>query len=461
MYYSAAVVGINTSAFIEAAVVGKPVHTVLLPGDLRRQPGRHAALPLPARRSTAGCCARRARSTSTCRCWPTSLAGHGGGDAKAARFVDGFVRPFGRDEAATPRFVDAVERGRRRCRRRRRERRGRAAAGWRISLLFPLACRARAAPAHAAVAQADAQPAAQAVRASKLPLSCGGSSSSSTDHFIASGKRRKVGDAGRRLGADAEGRPSARPGEDAGRHRVRARRSETRELVTVLGRSGRPIILGPWLSETGFELLYWIPFLAWAKAYGNFDPERLVVVSRGGAAPWYRHITPHYEEIFSFYTPDEFRVAQRAPHRRAAGPAEAHRDLVVRPRDPRARAGASAGSRAPRCCIPSQMYQLFDHFWFQRDAGDAGRGVHRRSRPIPAAAAVRHPSRSFPSATSRRSSTATSALPPTPENRAFVTGYLADLAQHVDVVLLNTAQRSTITRTFRRSCAAACTRSTT
>jgi hypothetical protein len=33
------------------------------------------------------------------------------------------------------------------------------------------------------------------------------------------------------------------------------------------------------------------------------------------------------------------------------------------------------------------------------------------------------------------------ALPPTPDNRAFVTNYLVDLAQHVDVVLLNTAQR--------------------
>jgi hypothetical protein len=31
MYYAAAVVGLNTSAFIEASVVGKPVHTVLLP----------------------------------------------------------------------------------------------------------------------------------------------------------------------------------------------------------------------------------------------------------------------------------------------------------------------------------------------------------------------------------------------------------------------------------------------
>ena len=31
MYYSAAVVGLNTSAFIEAAVVGKPVLTITLP----------------------------------------------------------------------------------------------------------------------------------------------------------------------------------------------------------------------------------------------------------------------------------------------------------------------------------------------------------------------------------------------------------------------------------------------
>ena len=60
---------------------------------------------------------------------------------------------------------------------------------------------------------------------------------------------------------------------------------EARELVTVLGRSGRPIILGPWLSETGFELLYWIPFLAWAKAYASLHDDQLIIVSRGGAAP--------------------------------------------------------------------------------------------------------------------------------------------------------------------------------
>src|SRR5206468_1282512 len=38
-----------------------------------------------------------------------SLAPEGGGDIKAQRFVEGFIRPFGLDSAATPRFADAIE----------------------------------------------------------------------------------------------------------------------------------------------------------------------------------------------------------------------------------------------------------------------------------------------------------------------------------------------------------------
>ena len=57
---------------------------------------------------------------------------------------------------------------------------------------------------------------------------------------------------------------------------------EVRELVTALGRADETIVAGPWLTETGFELLYWIPFLTWARAYGNLAPDRLIVVSRGG-----------------------------------------------------------------------------------------------------------------------------------------------------------------------------------
>ena len=108
LYYSAAVVGLNTSAFIEAAVVGKPVHTVLLPeiSEANQEGTLHFHYLL----TVNGGLLRTARSLDEhVGLLAESLAGEGGGDPKAERFVSGFVRPFGRDQAATPRFVDAVE----------------------------------------------------------------------------------------------------------------------------------------------------------------------------------------------------------------------------------------------------------------------------------------------------------------------------------------------------------------
>ena len=356
LYYSAAVVGINTSAFIEAAVVGKPVLTVLLPeiSDDNQEGTLHFHYLL----DVNGGLLRASRSLDEhVPQLAAALAGHGGGDAKAARFVDGFVRPFGRDEAATPRFVDA-DRAAGALPAPRRERAG-AAARCACSLLFPLAVSALAAPAHAAVAQADAQPAAQGVRAAEAVGAAAGEAGrhQSVHRRRASGAKVATPIAASSLTPKA-GRQRDPAKTLAGTEFREAK--ETRELVTVLGRSGRPIILGPWLSETGFELLYWIPFLAWAKAYGNFDPERLVVVSRGGAAPWYRHITPHYEDDLLVLHAGRVPRRERAADRRAAGTAEAHRDLVVRSRDPRARAGEARphgrrGAASRRRCTSSSI----------------------------------------------------------------------------------------------------------
>jgi hypothetical protein len=49
----------------------------------------------------------------------------------------------------------------------------------------------------------------------------------------------------------------------------------------------RPIVVGPWRTELGFEALYWLPWLTkWREQYG-IAKERLIAVSRGGAACWY------------------------------------------------------------------------------------------------------------------------------------------------------------------------------
>ena len=69
-----------------------------------------------------------------------------------------------------------------------------------------------------------------------------------------------------------------------------------------------PIVAGPWLGEVGFELLYWIPFLAWFVERFDVPRERMVIVSRGGTRDWYAHLSSHYRDVFDHVTPAEFRA---------------------------------------------------------------------------------------------------------------------------------------------------------
>lgn len=55
-----------------------------------------------------------------------------------------------------------------------------------------------------------------------------------------------------------------------------------------LARSKTAILLGPWRSEVGFEVLYWIPFLNAFRAKYEIDDNRLITIGRGGSAAWYR-----------------------------------------------------------------------------------------------------------------------------------------------------------------------------
>jgi hypothetical protein len=106
IFHSVAVVGINTTAMIEAAVVGRSVHTLLLPEFETSQLGTahfHYLLEV------GGGLLEAART------WGEhldALAGAvAGADAGAARrraFLEQFVRPYGLDRPALPFFVDAL-----------------------------------------------------------------------------------------------------------------------------------------------------------------------------------------------------------------------------------------------------------------------------------------------------------------------------------------------------------------
>jgi hypothetical protein len=213
---------------------------------------------------------------------------------------------------------------------------------------------------------------------------------------------------------------------------------EVRELVTALGRLDEPIVAGPWLTETGFELLYWIPFLAWARAYGNFAPERLVVISRGGAGAWYRNITTRSGDVLRYYSPDEFR-ARNEERLRALGGRMKHLEVSAFDREIVQRVVADQNLGKIRLLHPSVMYRLFGGYWRQLapvtlvDAFTAFGALPRPDRPdIRALLPRRYVAVKF---------YANGALPDTPENRAFVSETLRHLAQSTDVVLLNSGVR--------------------
>ena len=109
LYHASAVVGLNTSAMIEAGILGRPVHTVLLPEFNDSQEGTvhfHYLLDGPDALLWA------ARSLDQhADMLAASLEGRSADPDRSARFVRTFVRPGPIDTPATVRFVDALEQG--------------------------------------------------------------------------------------------------------------------------------------------------------------------------------------------------------------------------------------------------------------------------------------------------------------------------------------------------------------
>ena len=178
-------------------------------------------------------------------------------------------------------------------------------------------------------------------------------------------------------------RRAGRLGEQAGA--FRAERQVEREIAAV-ARGRRPIIVGPWLSEVGFEVLYWIPFLRWFEDRYRVDRERVIAVSRGGVAEWYGDVASRYVEIFDHVDPDTFsrRNAERRDDNESGGqkqtaPGALDRDIV-------AVACREAGIEGAVVCHPSLMYRLFGQFWFGNRALDL---VTSRTRHLPLTVTLR------------------------------------------------------------------------
>jgi hypothetical protein len=158
-------------------------------------------------------------------------------------------------------------------------------------------------------------------------------------------------------------------------------RSE-REIAGIAG-SSQPIVLGPWLSEVGFELLYWIPFLRRLVERYELDPDRLVAVSRGGVDSWYEGLTSHYIEALRVVTPREVLTARA--RRIARTGSEKHMEIDALDKN-LFRAGADAVGGEAAWLHPRLLYRLMYWTWTYGDLRPFER--HTLHRRIPARDAV-------------------------------------------------------------------------
>jgi hypothetical protein len=210
-------------------------------------------------------------------------------------------------------------------------------------------------------------------------------------------------------------------------------RDERRVLQRLerLTAGDRPIVVGPWTGEVGFELLYWVPFVSWFRQHFDVDPRRLIVVSRGGVASWYARDAHRYVDLFAHASADEYREATNLS-KKQRGPSRF--DLTVLRRMARAEQWGRV-----RLLHPQLMYRLFWEFWKGRAAADR---VTKYSSYAPIAArAPQESRRALPASYVAARFYFSNAFPETPANRAFVNEVLTSLAEVTDVVLLNTPFR--------------------
>jgi hypothetical protein len=126
LHHAAAVVGLNTSAMIEAGILGKPVHTIITDAFAG---GQEQTLHFEYLRSENGGLLHESRTFDEhLRKLDGSLRDPA--PERGLRFVEQFVRPRGLDTRVTPLMVEEIERAARIVKRPRRQAFWRHTAGW-------------------------------------------------------------------------------------------------------------------------------------------------------------------------------------------------------------------------------------------------------------------------------------------------------------------------------------------
>ena len=134
------------------------------------------------------------------------------------------------------------------------------------------------------------------------------------------------------------------------------------EIGRVVSGTG-PIFVGPWLAEVGYEVLYWVPFLRWVQDRFRVNPERLIVVSRGGVQDWYRDIATRYVEIFDVLSPQELSARNEQRQTTDEGGGRKQSKLAALDEMLLMSARSQTGVRGGPVLHPSHLFRLFQDVW--------------------------------------------------------------------------------------------------
>ena len=212
---------------------------------------------------------------------------------------------------------------------------------------------------------------------------------------------------------------------------------EVRVLYDIgqVARGREAIIVGPWLSEVGYEILYWIPFLRWFRDRYRIDGDRLIAVSRGGVAPWYAGIANRYVEMLDLMDPATFGARNEARRSGEEGGGQKQTAPGTLDLELLALARSRLGLDHVNVCHPSLMYRLFRQFWLANRALDVVTTHTRFTMMTPPDIIDRD---RLPRGFTAVKFYTGAAIPDSPQHRGMLRGIVQRLAQDAPVVLLDT-----------------------
>lgn len=332
LFHSAAVVGVNTSAFLESAIVGHPAHTILSPDYRETQKGtvhfRHLTDDADGLLHVAVSARQHAEQLHA------SISGAPEAAARSRHFVEVFIRPAGRDVAATPALLEAIEQTARTPGWPVRSRGTSRAAAWAVHQAMRGAARAPQPPVERVraagrtaremfkIAPDPTRKLAAAPAAPSKPAAAKKPSRAESVPTLPPSAPASTPAPAPPPGTLAAHRWSRQAADDAVRadvpewtnEKIDRAEDTARARLLELADSGDPVIAGPWTGEVGYELLYWIPMLRWAVRVEPRLADRLHVVSRGGAGSWYADLGARYADVLELSERDEY-LERRTPQK--------------------------------------------------------------------------------------------------------------------------------------------------